>query len=124
MNNEDLEHWLEGTIQQLFSSLGPEKFNVSEICSFKICILDMFLSWQLTIRNIIYSTIFISKIQIFYIIRILYLFSNSFFHFVEIIWTPKIFDNFSNFKTWIFQIVKLWNLNYFKNSIISQISQL
>ena len=50
--------------------------------------------------------------------------SQNFLNFLEIVWTPKVFDNFSNFKIWIFQIVKLWKLNNFKNSIISQINQL
>ena len=35
------------------------------------------------------------------------LFSNFFFHFLEIIWTPKIFNNFWYSEKLIFQMVKL-----------------
>ena len=35
------------------------------------------------------------------------LFSNLIFHFLEIIWTPKIFNNFSSCETLIFQMVEL-----------------
>ena len=35
------------------------------------------------------------------------LFSNLIFHFLEVIWTPKIFYNFSNCEILIFQMVKI-----------------
>ena len=51
-----------------------------------------------------------------YVIReSIVLFSNRFFHFFEIVWAPKIFDNFSNCKIWILRIVKFWKFVNFPN---------
>ena len=36
------------------------------------------------------------------------LFSNLIFHFLKIIWTPKIFNNFSSCEILIFQMVELF----------------
>ena len=43
------------------------------------------------------------------------LFDNFIFHFLEIIWTPKIFNNFSSCEILIFQIVEL---NFFIFQIV------
>ena len=75
------------------------------------------------------------------IYRFFSFFSNLFLHLLGIVSTPTIFDNFSNCKIWIFQIVKVFEfahfpnfkilkirkllkLNIFENLIISQIGQL
>ena len=49
--------------------------------------------------------------------------------FFEIIWTPKIFDNFSDRKIWIFQLQNFENslifkIEHFQSLIISKINQL
>ena len=44
------------------------------------------------------------------------LFSNLIFHFLEIIWTPKIFNNFSSWEILIFQIVELTFFQFSKSS--------
>ena len=59
------------------------------------------------------------------------LFFNLFFHILEIIWTLKVSNNFSNCKILIFQMVKLFfkkmfkflNFVWFEKSLIFQIEQ-
>ena len=62
----------------------------------------------------------ISKLRIIYSTV---LFSNLFFYFLAIIWTPKILNNFSNCKILNFKMIKIFNFWNLKKKFILQIEQ-